>query len=58
MVEKEKERCSVGDTLKVGLTAEKGKLIDIVYRLGTYAMYKVHLFTNWEILTIGKISSW
>jgi hypothetical protein len=40
--------------VKCGFNGEKGTIVDIVFPLGTYAMYKVQLFIDGEILTLAK----
>jgi hypothetical protein len=37
----EKVNFRVGDTVKCCLNGGKGKIVDIIHPLGTYAMYKV-----------------
>lgn len=44
----------IGDVVQVGRLGEKGKIVDVYKPLGSYEMYKVHIFTHGEIRTAAK----
>ena len=44
----------IGDVVQVGSNGEKGKIIDIIRPLGTYCMYKVHMYFTGNVRTAAK----
>ena len=44
----------LGDVFQVGALGEQGKIIDIYKPLGTYSMYKVHLYHTGKIAHAAK----
>ena len=44
----------IGDTVQLGSSGEKGKIIDIFKPNGTYNMYKVHLMTTGAVRTAAR----
>jgi hypothetical protein len=48
------EYFNIGDTVQVWSNGEKGNIIDIIKPLGTYSMYKVHMFFSGDIKAAAK----
>lgn len=45
---------TVGETVTVGANGKRGKIVEVYKPIGTYIMFKVHLFGSGEVVTASK----